>query len=250
MGRKRRNWIPSYKWNKMTIGEKVLSSFEFNKFHLNVDHNTWSQMTKYEQIIFKRKKQRWLRRNGTRNWKVVNFWKNHYRYQGKIWNIYAKKPYLLNPSEDEIEQEESNNPSPKKEIKIESYQISRQNIEIPGIKKNESCAERNYHFWENNKKKYFDKKNYINKYVFKYAEYGYIPMDYIEDGKYIYECELKESDCEEEYEYGYNNNKSEYMDCEEKKIIYCPGCDENEKMYYGICLKCGDDANMVNCNKP
>ena len=253
MARNKRNWIPSSEWNKMSIGEKVLASFEFTKFHLNVDHNTWNQMTRYEQITFLRKKKRWLRRNGTRDWRVVNFWKNHYRYQGKIWNIYSKKPYLLNPEVETIEKEEANNIQPKKEIKCECYQISRQNIEIQGIGSNESIAEKNYHFWENKKKKYFDKLNYIKEYIFKYAEYGYIPMLYYKDNKYICECEQKEKDSEEEEdEFGFNNIQKD-IDYEEKKSIYCPGCDEYEEMYFGICLKCGDDSNMseaINPDKP
>ena len=120
-------------------------------------------------------------------------------------------------------------------------------IEIPGI---ESLGEKNYHFWENEKKKYFNKLNYINQYKFKYAEEGYYPNYFFQGSILVFECEREENeDNSDQDEYGCYERRSD-KNFEEKKIIYCPGCDKDMEMYYGICLNCGDDINMSSSINP
>lgn len=143
-------WIPFKKWKQMTIGQKVLSSFIFTETNLNVEHYTWSQMSINEKILFKKNRKKWLRKNGAKNFKSINFWRKHYIYQDKIWNIYNKKSYSFQSSQtnNEFKKEKVNNFQIEKESKLynELSKISEINIEIKSEKndKGESFGWKNY----------------------------------------------------------------------------------------------------------
>ena len=85
------DWIDQSTWNLMSKYEKIILRFNFSCTHLNLDSKTWMDLSRDQKIDFSNRRKRWIRIN-RRNFSIKDkkdfeFWKNRYRFKGKIYRI-------------------------------------------------------------------------------------------------------------------------------------------------------------------
>ena len=84
-------WIDQSTWNSMSKYEKIILRFNFSCTHLNLDSKTWMELSRDQKIDFSNRRKRWIRVNkrnfNEKDKKDLKFWKNRYRFKGKIYRI-------------------------------------------------------------------------------------------------------------------------------------------------------------------
>ena len=120
------DWIDQSTWNSMSKYEKIIMRFNFSCTHLNLDPKTWMDLSRDQKIDFSNRRKRWIRVNrrnfNEKDKKDLKFWKNRYRFKGKIYRIKCLKKPIIDLAND-------NKESDKRSQNYNGNYIENRNIE-------------------------------------------------------------------------------------------------------------------------